>query len=63
VSTQPSAPDLLTPVEVAELFRVELDTLAKWRWKKIGPAFIKIGRMVRYPRAGVDAILAGEKAE
>jgi hypothetical protein len=51
--------DLLTPQEVADIFRVEVGTLAKWRWQKIGPEFIKIGRMVRYRRESVDAILAG----
>jgi hypothetical protein len=56
--TEPS--DLLTPQEVADIFRVEVGTLAKWRWQKIGPEFIKIGRMVRYRRESVDAILAGE---
>ena len=61
VADQSSTPDLLTPQEVADIFRVEVDTLAKWRWKKIGPKSIKIGRMVRYPRSEVDAILAGEQ--
>lgn len=51
--------DLLTPQEVADIFRVEVGTLAKWRWQKIGPEFIKIGRMVRYRRESVDAIRAG----
>ena len=54
------ASDLLTPQEVADIFRVEVGTLAKWRWQKIGPEFIKIGRMVRYKRASVDAIVNGE---
>lgn len=57
-----SAQDLLVPQEVADIFRVEVETLAKWRWKKIGPPHIKIGRMVRYPRAGVIAILEGGQA-
>ena len=51
--------DLLTPQEVADIFRVEVGTLAKWRWQKIGPEFIKIGRMVRYRRESVDAIANG----
>jgi hypothetical protein len=37
-----------------------VQTLAKWRWQKIGPEFIKIGRMVRYKRASVDAIVRGD---
>lgn len=50
---------LLTPQEVADIFRVEVGTLAKWRWQKIGPEFIKIGRMVRYKRSSVEAIVTG----
>lgn len=57
MTTQTDKPEFLLPQEVADLLRVELDTLAKWRWKQIGPPFIKIGRMVRYPRAGVEALL------
>ena len=55
--------DLLTPQEVADIFRVEVGTLAKWRWQKIGPEYIKIGRMVRYRRDSVDAIRAGGTSE
>jgi hypothetical protein len=54
-----AANDLLTPQEVADIFRVEVQTLAKWRWQKIGPDYIKIGRMVRYHRASVDSIRNG----
>ncbi len=55
-----SSRDLLTPQEVADIFRVEVGTLAKWRWQKIGPEFIKIGRMVRYKRSAVEGIVAGD---
>lgn len=48
---------LLTPQEVADIFRVEVGTLAKWRWQKIGPEYIKIGRMVRYRRDSIDAFV------
>lgn len=57
--TEQEAHDLLTPQEVADIFRVEMNTLAKWRWKKIGPEYIKIGRMVRYRRESVEAIVQG----
>ena len=57
------ASDLLTPQEVADIFRVEVGTLAKWRGEKIGPEFIKIGRMVRYRRDSVDAIRNGGSAQ
>ena len=60
MSTDRRDRDLLTPQEVADIFRVEVGTLAKWRWQKIGPEFIKIGRMVRYRRDSVDAIVKGD---
>lgn len=59
-SAKDGGSDLLTPQEVAAIFRVEVGTLAKWRWQKIGPEFIKIGRMVRYKRDSVDAIVKGD---
>jgi predicted DNA-binding transcriptional regulator AlpA len=33
-------------------------TATKWRAKAAGPPFIKVGRLVRYRRADVDAWLA-----
>lgn len=50
-------PDLLTPEEVADLLRVPVERLAYWRKQKKGPPFVKVGRAVRYPRAGVFASL------
>lgn len=29
-------------------------TLQQWRWKREGPAYIKVGRAVRYRRADVE---------
>ena len=39
---------LLTPKEAAEFLRVSVSWLAKARMRGDGPAFIKIGRGVRY---------------
>lgn len=47
-------PELLNQAEVA----TELDKSVAWceraRWEGTGPAFIKIGRSVKYRRADVD---------
>ncbi len=39
---------LLTPLEAAAILKVKTNTLAKWRVMGEGPAFIHIGRAVRY---------------
>lgn len=43
----------LTPEQLSEALGVPLKTLANWRWRRSGPAFIKIGQRVRYPRAAL----------
>jgi predicted DNA-binding transcriptional regulator AlpA len=43
----------LTPSEVASLYQVSLSWLAKRRMTGDGPPFVKIGRSVRYPEAGL----------
>lgn len=50
---QKSAPPvvLLTPKEAAILLKVSTSWLAKARMRGDGPAFIKIGRAVRYDEA------------
>ena len=49
--------DLLTPEEAAALLRVTPATVGYWRKQKRGPAYVKIGRRVRYPRAALFAAL------
>jgi len=49
---------IYTEEQVAELLQVSLSKLRKWRMKgnrtdKNGPPFKKIGRLVRYPEAGL----------
>lgn len=48
----------LTSDEVAELLRVRPATVAQWRWRKCGPAFVKLADgpagKVRYERREVE---------
>ena len=44
---------LLTPKEIADLFRVSTSWLAKARMRGDGPPFIRIGRSIRYSEAAV----------
>lgn len=46
---------LLWPEEVAEVLGVPVGTLANWRYQRRGPAFVKVGRHVRYRRRDVDS--------
>ena len=50
-------PDLLTPEEVAEITGLSMDTLAQWRSQKRCIPYLKIGRVVRYDPAEVQAYL------
>jgi predicted DNA-binding transcriptional regulator AlpA len=50
-SPQKSAPvvmSLLTPREAARLLKVSVSWLAKARMRGDGPAYIKVGRSIRY---------------
>lgn len=42
--------ELLTEREAAELLKTSPRTLQAWRCDKVGPAFVKIGRSIRYRR-------------
>lgn len=49
---------LITPPELAELTGVPERTLAQWRYLGNGPAYVKVGRHVRYRPEDVQAWLA-----
>lgn len=46
---------LLAPADVAQVLGVPTATLANWRSGRTGPLFLKIGRLVRYRGADLDA--------
>ena len=49
---------LLTVQEVAELLRVSVSSLNKWRLLGRGPAFVYVGQRVRYQHGAVAAYIA-----
>ena len=53
----PEKEPLLTEKQAGEFLRVEVKTLQYWRWKGGGPQFIKIGRLVRYQPADLQAFI------
>ena len=50
--------ELLTPPQVAQRLGVRLVTLADWRFRGRGPRWVRVGRLVRYPSALLEAWLA-----
>lgn len=49
---------LYTEAEVAQITGVPIPTLADWRYRRRGPAFVKLGARVRYRESDLDAWLA-----
>ena len=45
---------LLTPPELARELRMATQTLADWRYRRLGPRYIKRGGRVLYRRDDVD---------
>jgi excisionase family DNA binding protein len=49
--------ELLTSLEVAQILRVSVATIKRWRREKTGPTHIVVGGLIRYRRADVNAYL------
>ena len=47
-------PRLWTPAELAAYLQVSEPQLGQWRYKRLGPAFIKTGALVRYAPAAIE---------
>jgi excisionase family DNA binding protein len=48
-----------TPAEAADYLRSSTSTLAKRRLLKSGPAYVRIGRAVRYRKSDLDRWMNG----
>ncbi len=55
--------ELLEQEEVAKLLRVTAGCLAQWRFQKRGPAYVKVGRLVRYEKAALEDWLRDRRVE
>jgi hypothetical protein len=54
----------LKPSEAATLLRVSPSTLAKWRMRGEGPAFIRCGRrLIFYDVAAIEAWLESQRSD
>ena len=56
-----SAPELLTAAQVARRFNVSRSTVSRWTADGILTA-VRIGTVLRYRAADVEALIAGESA-
>lgn len=55
---------LLTPAEAAELLGgVSVDTLRDWRYRGVGPAYIRVGAQVRYAERDLELYQAAQRVE
>jgi excisionase family DNA binding protein len=50
---------MLTQIEAAQLLRVSVRTLERYRVAGGGPVFCKCGRLVRYRQSDLDAWING----
>ena len=55
--------ELMTTDEVAEHFRVNPSTVRRWRLDGVGPRFVKIGSVYRYPRELLSEWIAARVGE
>jgi hypothetical protein len=51
--------DMIEADQAATLLQVRPQTLAAWRSQGRGPAYYKVGRLVRYRRQEIGAYIAG----
>jgi excisionase family DNA binding protein len=49
--------DLVDEVALADRLGVSRSTLQSWRYSGRGPRYIKVGRLIRYRNADIDAYL------
>lgn len=57
-------PEMLDARQFAEYVHITPDTAAQWRYKGIGPKFVKIGpRRVLYRRTDVDSWLDAQTVQ
>lgn len=50
--------ELLTEHEAATFLKISSRTLQAWRCSKAGPAFVRVGRTIRYRRGDLVAWIA-----
>jgi len=57
--TTPTPAEMLNERDAADLLGLRPPTLRAWRFQRRGPAFVRLGRSVRYKRADLLEFLDG----
>jgi predicted DNA-binding transcriptional regulator AlpA len=52
--------EMLDPPELSAAIKVPEKTLAQWRYLGRGPAYVRVGRHVRYRQVDVDTWIANQ---
>ncbi|REJ06307.1 DNA-binding protein [Microbacterium bovistercoris] len=60
-AAEPTSP-LLTPAEAGAILRVEVQTLADWRYKMVGPRHVKRGTRIFYDLVDIQAYINQSKS-
>jgi hypothetical protein len=53
--------DLLTPQQTAKALKITPAALNRFRFEHRGPAFVKVGRLVRYSRQDLEEYLQANR--
>jgi predicted DNA-binding transcriptional regulator AlpA len=48
----------LTDAEVAQKLNIAVGSIRTWRFRNVGPRWVKLCRCVRYPESAVEAFIA-----
>jgi hypothetical protein len=51
----------LTQLDLARRWRVSPRTLERWRWRRQGPAYLKLGGSIVYRLVDIEAYEAGQR--
>jgi DNA-binding transcriptional MerR regulator len=55
---------LLTPAEAAKLLGgISTDTLRDWRYRGVGPAYVRVGQQVRYDLRDLERYRDAQRVE
>lgn len=54
---------LVTPAEVADYLGIPIQTLAQWRWRNEGPAYVRVGRLIRYRKEDLLSFVEASRQE
>ena len=58
-----NAPEILSEREVESIFGFSIPYLRRARRERRGPRFLKVGKLVRYRRADIEAYLTAHQVE